>query len=120
MKDPTALGWPQSVALPDDLQLGKLIERTRVHTGLLWAIGLAVVLWGALKYTTFGFAVRAVGANARGAAFVGVPVMRTTPPSRCCQRGRGPRRSDRGRGSPGCHALMSPGCTGHRRAMLAG
>jgi ABC-type uncharacterized transport system permease subunit len=78
MKDPTAMGWPQSVSLPDELQLSKLVERTRVHTGLLWAIALAVVLWAALKYSTFGFAVRAVGANARAAAFAGVPVMRTT------------------------------------------
>jgi ABC-type uncharacterized transport system permease subunit len=77
MKDPAAMGWPQSVALPDELQLTKLIERTRVHTGLLWAVGLAVLLWAVLKYSTFGFAVRAVGANARGAAFVGVPVTRT-------------------------------------------
>jgi simple sugar transport system permease protein len=72
------MGWPQSVALPDELQLAKLIERTRVHTGLLYAVGLAVLLWAVLKYSTFGFAVRAVGANARGAAFVGVPVTRTT------------------------------------------
>ena len=39
MKDPTAMGWPQSVALQDALELDKLIERTRVHTGLLWARG---------------------------------------------------------------------------------
>jgi len=78
MKDPAAMGWPQSISLPDELQLDKLIERTRVHTGLLYALGLAVVLWATLQYTTFGFAVRAVGANARGAAFVGVPVMATT------------------------------------------
>jgi len=77
MKDPGAMGWPQSPALADELQLGKLIERTRVHTGLLWAAGVAVALWALLKYSTFGFAVRAVGANARGAAFVGVPVLRT-------------------------------------------
>jgi simple sugar transport system permease protein len=78
MKDPAAMGWPQSVSLADDLQLSKLVARTRVHTGLLWALALAVVLWGVLKYSTFGFAVRAVGANARAAAFAGVPVTRTT------------------------------------------
>jgi ABC-type uncharacterized transport system permease subunit len=78
MKDPTAMGWPQSVSLPDELHLGKLVERTRVHTGLLYAVGLAIALWALLKYTTFGFEVRAVGANARAAAFAGVPVMRTT------------------------------------------
>jgi len=78
MKDPAAMGWPQSVSLADELQLSKLVARTRVHTGLLWALALAVVLWGVLKYSTFGFAVRAVGANARAAAFAGVPVTRTT------------------------------------------
>ena len=77
MKDPTAMGWPQSAALADELQLSKLVERTRVHTGLLIALGLAIALWAVFKYSTFGFAVRAVGANARGAAFVGVPVTRT-------------------------------------------
>ena len=39
MKDPAAMGWPQSVVLQDALQLDKLVARTRVHTGLLWAVG---------------------------------------------------------------------------------
>jgi general nucleoside transport system permease protein len=77
MKDPTALGWPQSVALRDDLQLGHLIARTRVHTGLVYAAVLAAVLAFVMRATTFGFEVRAVGASARAAAFVGVPVART-------------------------------------------
>ena len=98
MKDPTAMGWPQSVTLPDELQLGKLIERTRVHTGLLIALALAGVLWALLRYTTFGFAVRAVGANARAAAFVGVPVQRTLAAGRAAVgRARRARRRDRGR-----------------------
>ena len=74
MKDPTAMGWPQSVVLQDALQLEKLIPRTRVHTGLLWALMLAMLLWGLLKFTTLGFEIRAVGANARAAAFAGMPV----------------------------------------------
>jgi general nucleoside transport system permease protein len=74
MKDPSAMGWPQSVALQDTLQLGKLVERTRVHSGLWWALLLAAALWALLKYTTTGFEIRAVGANARAAAFAGVPV----------------------------------------------
>ena len=77
MKDPGALGWPQSVALRDDLQLSKLVARTRVHTGLIYAIVLAVVLAFVVRATTFGFEARAVGANARAAAFLGVPVTRT-------------------------------------------
>ena len=74
MKDPTAMGWPQSVALQETLQLGKLIERSRVHTGLLAALGLSLALWALLRFTTLGFEIRAVGANARAAAFAGMPV----------------------------------------------
>jgi simple sugar transport system permease protein len=77
MKDPTAMGWPQSVALLSELELSKLIAQTRVHTGLLWALALAISLWALLKYTVLGFDIRALGANPRAAAFAGVPVTRT-------------------------------------------
>ena len=77
MKDPVALGWPQSVALRDDLALDKLIPRTRVHTGLIYAVVLAALLAFVMRATTFGFETRAIGASARGAAFVGIPVART-------------------------------------------
>ena len=77
MKDPSAMGWPQSVALVSELELSKLIAQTRVHTGLLWAIGLSVALWALMEYTLLGFDIRAVGANANAAAFAGVSVTRT-------------------------------------------
>ena len=77
MKDPAAMGWPQSVALNGELELSKLIEGTRVHTGLIAAAALAVLLWVLFKFTTLGFSIRAVGANARAAAFAGVPVTGT-------------------------------------------
>jgi len=77
MKDPMALGWPQSVTLQDALQFDKLIPQTRVHTGLVLALGLAVTLWAALKYTVLGFDIRALGANANAARFAGVPITRT-------------------------------------------
>jgi simple sugar transport system permease protein len=77
MKDPAAMGWPQSVALPDALQFDKLIARSRVHTGLLLALALAVALWALLRFTTLGFEIRAVGANPRAAAFAGMPVTGT-------------------------------------------
>jgi simple sugar transport system permease protein len=77
MKDPTAMGWPQSVALQSDLELGKLIPQTRLHTGLMAALLLALVVWRLMRDSVFGFDVRATGANARAAAFAGVPVTRT-------------------------------------------
>ncbi|MEC5385711.1 ABC transporter permease [Uliginosibacterium sp. H3] len=77
MKDPMAMGWPQSVGINPELEFGKLLERTRVHSGLLMASALAVIVWLVERFTTFGFALRAVGANARAAAFAGLPVRRT-------------------------------------------
>jgi ABC-type uncharacterized transport system permease subunit len=77
MKDPAAMGWPQSVALLPQLELGKLVSGSRVHTGLLGAMALAALLWAFFKYTLPGFEIRATGANARAAQFAGVPVTRT-------------------------------------------
>ena len=74
MKDPTAMGWPQSVALQDALQLDKLIERSRVHTGLLGALALALLMWALLRFSSAGFEIRAVGANPVAAGFAGMPV----------------------------------------------
>lgn len=74
MKDPGALGWPQSVAIADALQLKQLVPKGRVHSGLLLALALALALAALLKFTTLGFEIRAVGANARAAAFAGMPV----------------------------------------------
>lgn len=78
MKDPSAMGWPQSVVLQEALQLDKLIARSRVHSGLLLALAAALALWALLRFTTLGFEIRAVGANVRAAAFAGMPVGRVT------------------------------------------
>ncbi|WP_019575592.1 ABC transporter permease [Curvibacter lanceolatus] len=77
MKDPTALGWPQSVALQPELELSRLIEGTRVHTGLLLAAALCLGVWVLMRFTVLGFDIRATGANARAAAFAGVATGRT-------------------------------------------
>lgn len=77
MKDPGALGWPQSVALQDALQFDKLVAQTRVHSGLLLALALSALTWALLRFTVVGFDIRALGANARAAEFAGVPVTRT-------------------------------------------
>ena len=77
MKDPSALGWPQSLALASPFELSKLIEQTRVHSGLLISLGAALLMWAMLKFSSLGFDVRALGANARAATFSGVPVTRT-------------------------------------------
>jgi simple sugar transport system permease protein len=74
MKDPMALGWPQSVTLKPELEFGRLMEKSRLHTGFLWAIGAAVLLQWLQRATAFGFEMQAVGANARASRHLGIPV----------------------------------------------
>jgi simple sugar transport system permease protein len=74
MKDPLAMGWPQSVAIPAELEFSKLLERSRAHSGLIFALVLAAALWLLSTRTTLGYEMRAVGANARAARFAGVSV----------------------------------------------
>ncbi len=78
MKDPAAMGWPQSVPLPADLELTRPFQGLRLHGGLALAVLLAVALWLVLRHTVLGFQIRASGANPRAAAFAGVPALRTT------------------------------------------
>ncbi|HYS12209.1 MAG TPA: ABC transporter permease [Burkholderiaceae bacterium] len=74
MKDPAAMGWPQSVSLPAELELTKVIERTRLHSGFVLALFCALAMWALSKFTAFGFEARAVGANAQAARFAGIRV----------------------------------------------
>ena len=78
MKDPGAMGWPQSVPLPAELELTKLFPGSRLHSGLAIAAALALVVWLVFRHTVLGFQIRASGANAQAAAFAGVPALRTT------------------------------------------
>ena len=77
MKDPAAMGWPQSIALDDPLQLAKLVARSRVHTGLLIALAAAAGVWALTRFTALGLEMRAVGAGAAAAGFAGIPVAAT-------------------------------------------
>jgi len=77
MKDPTALGWPQSVPLAGELELSRPVQGARLHTGLFIAAALALALWQVFRRSVLGFDIRATGANARAAAFAGVPALRT-------------------------------------------
>ena len=87
MKDPLAFGWPQSVPVPDNTLLGKLVARTRLHAGLMIALALAVAVWWVQARTVFGMRSRAAGLNARAAAFAGVPLGRTLAMVACLSGG---------------------------------
>src|SRR4029450_351726 len=52
----------------------ELLERSRVRSGLIFALVLALGLWVVNTRTAFGYEMRAVGANARAARFAGISV----------------------------------------------
>lgn len=76
LKDPMGLGWPQSQKVIADAQLPRLIQGKRLHYGFVVAIAAAVFIWVVTKKTILGYEMRAVGHNAEGARFVGIPVNR--------------------------------------------
>ena len=57
---------------------GVLVEPTRLHTGLLIAIAMAVVVYVLLWRTTIGYRIRAVGQNPSAARYAGINVARYT------------------------------------------
>ena len=73
LRDLTNPNKPSTMPLPDAYMIGK-IPGTDVHWGLAVGILLAIVLYVLLTRTTFGFAVRVSGGNARAALAQGLPV----------------------------------------------
>ena len=76
LQDPMSLGWPQSAPMVDAATLPELVERTRLHFGLVIALAAAVVTWLVIQRTRFGFELRAVGANPEAARYAGMPEAR--------------------------------------------
>jgi len=72
MQDPMSLGWPQSQPIHDLAALPELVERTRLHWGLIIALVAAPLLWFYMNRMVGGFELRAVGSNAAGARFAGM------------------------------------------------
>ena len=76
LKDPMGMGWPQSERIVAEAQLIKLVPRSRLHLGFVIALIAAVAVWVAMKKTTLGYEMRAVGHNPEAARFAGIPVNR--------------------------------------------
>lgn len=76
-KDPMAMGWPQAAPIIDEGVLPKLLERSRLHIGLLIGLALAVLAWAMMRYTVWGYAIRAAGHNPEAARFAGISLNRT-------------------------------------------
>lgn len=73
-KDPMSLGWPQAAPIVDAGVLPVLLTKSRLHLGLLVGLAAAVLVWAAMRWSIWGYEIRAVGLNPRAAAFAGIPV----------------------------------------------
>jgi ABC-type uncharacterized transport system permease subunit len=73
LRDLTNPNKPSTMPLGDAYMIGK-IPGTDVHWGLAVGVLCAIVLYVLLTRTTFGFAVRVSGGNARAALAQGLPV----------------------------------------------
>lgn len=76
MKDPMGMGWPKSAALEKEARLPRIVEGLRLHWGFALALIAAVAVHVIQRRTTFGYEMRAVGANIAAARFAGIPVNR--------------------------------------------
>lgn len=77
LKDPMGLGWPQSSPILDEGVLPPLMDRMRVHSGLIIALVCAVVAQFMLVRSVWGFKLRAVGENAAASRHAGIKVNRS-------------------------------------------
>lgn len=77
LQDPMGLGWPQSAPVLDQGMLPPLMDRMRVHSGLILALLLAAIAQFMLARSVWGFKLRAVGENATAARHAGINVRRS-------------------------------------------
>ncbi|EKU98870.1 ABC-type uncharacterized transport system, permease component [Leptolyngbya sp. PCC 7375] len=77
MRDASFVTKPSSVELDPSIWLGT-IPGTRIHLGLLYGLVVCVLAYGLIQRTTFGFAARTAGGNARAAQIAGLPVGKLT------------------------------------------
>ena len=75
LKDPASLNKPSTAHIGEENMLGSL-PGLDVHYGLLYGVLACIVSWVLLEHTTFGFAARIVGGNARAARLSGLGVTR--------------------------------------------
>ncbi|MBV1897560.1 MAG: ABC transporter permease [Rhodobacteraceae bacterium] len=77
LKDPMSLGWPQSSPILDQGMLPQLMDRMRIHSGLIMALVAAGIAQFMLARSVWGFRLRAVGENAAAARHAGIRVNRS-------------------------------------------
>lgn len=69
-------GVPQTALLVNSVWFDRLMPGTRLHTGFILAVVLAILVYVLLWRTTYGFRMRAVGEGPEAARYAGISVER--------------------------------------------
>ncbi|MCA1588130.1 MAG: ABC transporter permease [Chloroflexi bacterium] len=75
-RDPET-GFPESPRIAVSAEFPALIDRSRLHLGLLLALAVIVIAWYVLARTPTGLRLRAAGLSPNAARFAGINVSRT-------------------------------------------
>lgn len=73
LRDPS-FGMLASYQIPDSTKLTQFVPKTRIHTGLLIAIALVILLYLFIYKTRIGYFIRVLGQNAKFARYSGIGV----------------------------------------------
>lgn len=76
LKDPKAY-YPQSSKIPKEMYLSKILNGTRLHSGLIVALVCAAFVYVFIRCTYAGYKIRAVGQNPRASLCAGIRVRRS-------------------------------------------
>lgn len=68
--------YPYSEEISEHLWLPWIMGGTDAHAGILFGLGLALIVWLVVRYTTIGFALDTVGKNKTAARYAGINVKR--------------------------------------------
>lgn len=71
LQEPTRI-YPQTPSLAEAARLPVILPGTRLHAGILIAVGVAVVLYWIFRETAAGFRIKAAGAGPRAAESAGM------------------------------------------------
>ncbi len=76
-KDPMAMGWPQAASIIDEGVIPAMLAKGRLHYGFVFAVIAAILVWAFMRFTVWGYEIKAVGLNASAAAFSGISINTT-------------------------------------------
>ena len=75
-RDPESTNFPQGKKISPEARF-ELWSNTRLHWGLVVAIGIALLVWVVIRYTSLGFDMNVVGSSDAAARYAGIPIRRT-------------------------------------------